>query len=99
MSKDEFAKLGAVAYTLSTQDTASKKKFCERDSLAHTLLSDVGAKVAEAYGVKLGNGMARRVTFYINPKGKIVAVDAPTKVQNAAENALAMLKKLQEPKP
>ncbi len=88
-----------MAYTLSTQDTASKKKFCERDALTHTLLSDVGGKVAEAYGVKNASGMAKRVTFYISPKGKIVAVDSPTKVQNAAENALAMLKKLQETKP
>ncbi len=54
--------------------------------------------MAEAYRVKLANGMAKRVTFYINPKGKIVAVDSPTKVQNAAENALTMLKKLQEEK-
>lgn len=87
-----------MAYTLSTQDTKSKQAFCQRDGLTHTLLSDVGAKVAEAYGVKLGNGMAKRVTFYINPKGKIVAVDSPTKVQNAADNALAMLRKLQEEK-
>ncbi len=88
-----------MAYTLSTQDTTSKKKFCERDALSHILLSDVGAKVAEAYGVKLANGMAKRVTFYIDPKGKIIAVDSPTKVQNAGANALAMLKKLQEAKP
>ncbi len=88
-----------MAYTLSTQDTTSKKKFCERDALTHILLSDVGAKVAEAYGVKLGNGMAKRVTFYIDPKGKVVAVDTPTKAQNAAANAVAMLKKLQEAKP
>ncbi len=88
-----------MAYTLSTQDTKSKQAFCQRDSLTHTLLSDVGAKVAEAYGVKLANGMAKRVTFYIDPKGKIIAVDSPTKVQNAGANALAMLKKLQEAKP
>lgn len=49
--------------------------------------------------MKLANGMAKRVTFYIDPKGKIIAVDSPTKVQNAAANALAMLKKLQEAKP
>ncbi len=49
--------------------------------------------------MKLANGMAKRVTFYIDPKGKIVAVDSPTKVQNAGANALAMLKKLQEAKP
>lgn len=97
--KDKFAPLNALVYTISTQDTKSKQKFCERDALTNTLLSDVGGKVAEAYGVlNKERGVARRVTFYINPKGKIAAVDVKIKVQSAAEDTIAMLQKLQEEK-
>ena len=97
--KDKFAPLNALVYTVSTQDTKSKQKFCERDALTNTLLSDVGGKVTEAYGVlNKERGVARRVTFYINPKGKIAAVDVKIKVQSAAEDTVAMLQKLQEEK-
>ncbi len=87
--------MDAVFYTVSVQDTASKRAFCDRDSLTHTLLSDVGAKIAKSYGALMANRpMARRVTFYINPDGKIIAVDGSIKVQSAAEDSLAMLAKL-----
>ena len=43
-TSDKFAALNAVVYTVSTQDTASKKQFCAKDSLTHTLLADVGGK-------------------------------------------------------
>jgi thioredoxin-dependent peroxiredoxin len=87
--------MDAIFYTVSVQDTASKRVFCDRESLTHTLLSDVGAKIARAYGVLMpSRPMARRVTFYINPEGKIIAVDGSVKVQSAAEDALALLAKL-----
>ena len=97
--KDKFAPLNALVYTISTQDTKSKLAFCERDALTNTLLSDVGGKIAEAYGVLIKpSGIARRVTFYIDPKGKVVAVDSKINVKNAAEDTVTMLTKLQEPK-
>jgi peroxiredoxin Q/BCP len=80
---------------VSVQDTASKRAFCDRESLTHTLLSDVGGAVAKAYGVLLASRpMARRVTFYIAPDGRVAAVDGAVKVQSAAEDALALLAKL-----
>jgi len=59
---DKFAPLNAVVYTVSTQDTASKRTFCSKEGLKHTLLSDVGGKTAAAYHV-FGGSVARRVTF------------------------------------
>jgi thioredoxin-dependent peroxiredoxin len=98
--KDKFAPLSALVYTISTQDTKSKQAFCLRDALTNTLLSDVGGKVAVAYGVlNKERGVARRVTFYINPQGKVVAVDTKINVKSAAEDTVAMLQKLQEVKP
>lgn len=93
--KDEFGGLNAVVYTVSVQDTASKRAFCDKEGLTHTLLSDIGAKVAREYAVLMPNRpLARRVTFYINPDGQIALVDGSIKVQSAAEDSLALLAKL-----
>lgn len=61
----------------------------------HTLLSDVGAKVAKDYGVLMSTRpLARRVTFYISPDGRVALVDGAIRVQSAAEDSLALLAKL-----
>jgi len=91
---DKFAPLNAVVYTISTQDTASKKAFCTKDSLTHTLLADVGGKTAASYNV-LNGKVARRITFYIAPDGTIKQVDTKIHTQTAGEDSLAILKKLQ----
>lgn len=94
-AKEQIAALGAVVYTLSTQDTASKRAFCEKEALSHTLLSDVGGKVAAAYRVLMADrGVARRVTFYVDPRGRVAAVDTRINPQTAAEDTLATLKRL-----
>jgi peroxiredoxin Q/BCP len=92
-SKAEFAKRNAVFYTLSVQDSASKRAFCEKAKLSHTLLSDVGGKVAMQYGAWNGR-VASRYTYYINPQGKVVAVETKTKPGIAADVALKMLDRL-----
>ena len=93
--KDDFAALNATIFTISVQDTASKRAFCSKEGLTHTLLSDVGGKTAGAFGTLMaGRGVSRRVTFYINPSGKIAAVDGAIHVQTAAEDSLALLAKL-----
>lgn len=90
---EKFAPLHAVVYTISTQDTSSKREFCSKEGLKHTLLSDVGGKIATQYGVLKGT-VARRVTFYVDPEGKIAAVDAKPNVLKAAEDSLMTLQKL-----
>lgn len=95
---DKFAPLNAVVYTVSTQDTASKKQFCAEAALTHTLLSDVGGKVAGQFGV-LNGKYARRYTYYIAPDGTIAGVDTKIRTQQAAEDSLAMLAKLQAAPP
>ena len=92
---EQIAALDALVYTLSTQDTASKRAFCQKESLGHTLLSDVGGKVAAAYRVLIAErGLARRVTFYVDPKGRVAAVDTKINPATAAEDTLATLKRL-----
>ncbi len=100
---EKFAPLNAVVYTVSTQDTKSKQEFCSKEGLKHTLLSDVGGKVATDYGIAIENPqfgkIAKRVTFYISPEGTIAAVDSRINVQKAAEDSLTILAKLASPTP
>lgn len=62
---------------VSVDTVGSHKEFCAKDGLNFTLLSDHELKVSRDYGV-LGNYMGfkfdKRVTFLINPEGKIVKV-------------------------
>lgn len=97
-SLDKFTPLNAVVYTVSTQDTASKRAFCSKEGLTHTLLSDVGGKVAGDYGILRGK-VARRVTFYIAPDGSIADVDTKIDVQNAAEESIGILERLAKQQP
>jgi peroxiredoxin len=90
----KFAPLNAAVYTVSTQDTKSKQAFCAKEGLTHTLLSDVGGKTALAYNVLLPGGVARRVTFYIDPEGRVAHVDAKPAVANAADDSVAILARL-----
>lgn len=93
----KFKPLNAVVYTLSTQDSASKRDFCATANLKNNLLSDVGGKVAGSYNVLRGQ-VARRVTFYIAPDGTVAEVDTKPRVGTAAEDSLATLKRLSAPK-
>jgi len=96
---DGIKALGANVVTISAQDTASKRQFCEKESLTHTLLSDTDGSVIKAYRVLRDGGdpakpIAKRITFYINPDGRIVAVDTKIKPATAAEDSLAILELL-----
>jgi peroxiredoxin len=94
-AKEKFGTENAVFYTVSTQDSASKRAFCEKDALTHTLLADVGGKVAKEYGVyREPAGLAKRVTFYIAPDGTVADVDQQIKVATAAEDSLKKLAEL-----
>ncbi len=94
---DKFTPLNAVVYTVSTQDTASKREFCSKEGLKHTLLSDVGGKTAAAYGVlPEGAKVAKRVTFYIAPDGTVASVDTKPNVTRAADDSLLTLTKLSD---
>lgn len=96
---DGIKAIGANVVTISAQDTASKRQFCEKESLTHTLLSDTNGAVIRAYHVLRDGGdtakpIAKRITFYVNPDGKIVAVDTKIKPATAAEDTLAILELL-----
>jgi peroxiredoxin Q/BCP len=99
--RDHFADIrseGATVLGVSTDDSASHRKFREHHQLPFTLLVDEGHEVSEAYGTwgekvlygKKSIGMTR-ATFIIGPDGTLLRV---WKRATAAEHGDTVLKAL-----
>jgi peroxiredoxin Q/BCP len=97
----EIAAKGAAILGVSTQDEKSHQKFTAKYKLNFPLLADKDGKVGRAYGTLGGAGlfaaakalvgMAERVTFIIDEKGRIAHVIDRPDVTNHAEEVLALL--------
>jgi thioredoxin-dependent peroxiredoxin len=97
----EIAAKGAAILGVSTQDEDSHRKFARKYGLNFPLLADHGGKVGRAYGTIGGGGLlaaakalvgiADRVTFVIDGKGRIAHVIDRPDVANHAEEVLALL--------
>jgi thioredoxin-dependent peroxiredoxin len=97
----ELAAKGAAVLGVSTQDEASHEKFTRKYKLNFPLLADTDGAVGRAYGtiggaglmakLKSAAGMADRVTFVIDEKGRIAHVIDKPDVANHAEEVLALL--------
>ena len=80
-SKSELSELNTVVFGISPDEPKRLAKFCERDELNFTLLSDVDHKVADEFGVwglkkfmgKEYDGI-HRLSFLIGLDGKIAHV-------------------------
>jgi peroxiredoxin Q/BCP len=77
MFRDEMAAfqgLDAVVIGLSTNGIGSHAAFAKKHDLNYRLVSDKDKAIARAYaGTRLLLGTAKRVTFVIDPEGRIVA--------------------------
>ncbi len=74
---DKYRKMNAEIVGVSVDSVESHKKFCAKDSLNFTLLSDQDKKVVKEYGSLanyMGMKIARRNTFLIDPRGRIAKV-------------------------
>ena len=97
----ELAAKGASVLGVSTQDEASHQAFTKKFKLNFPLLADTDGKVGRAYGVlgggglvsklKASLGLADRVTFVIDEKGRIAHVIDQPDVANHADEVLALL--------
>lgn len=97
----EIAAKGAAILGVSTQDAASHEKFTRKYRLNFPLLADTDGAVGRAFGTIGGGGllaaakaligMADRVTFIIDEKGRIAHVIDRPDVSNHAEEVLAHL--------
>jgi peroxiredoxin Q/BCP len=97
----EIAAKGASVLGVSTQGEESHQKFTQKYQLNFPLLADTDGEVGRAYGtlggsglvskLKSAAGMADRVTFVIDEKGRIAHVINRPDVANHAEEVLALL--------
>ena len=97
----EIKAKGAEILGVSTQGEESHQKFTKKYKLNFPLLADTDGKVGRAYGtiggagliskLKSAAGMADRVTFVIDEKGRIAHVIDKPNVSSHAEEVLALL--------
>lgn len=98
---EDFAEVGAVILGVSTDDLDSHSRFIAKHDLNFPLLSDVEARVAQAYGVwkeknmygKKYMGIAR-TTFVIDKAGIIRKIYPKVKVDQHADEVLAFIKEI-----
>jgi len=100
-ANQEIKAKGAAILGVSTQDSASHQKFTDKYQLNFPLLADTDKTVGKAYGTIGGGGllsaakaivgMADRVTFIIDEKGKIAHIIDSPETRNHAEEVLALL--------
>jgi peroxiredoxin Q/BCP len=84
-----FEKLEAVVLGVSTDSVASHEKFVQKFNLPFTLLSDHDRKIVKAYEA---NGLIRRVSYLINPEGKIAKIYQKVRPAEHAEEVLRDIK-------
>ena len=94
----EFTKKGAVVLGVSTDSVSSHQKFVEKFKLPFTLLADDEKKIVQAYGAwgeKTFMGRkyqgTHRVTFLIDPDGRIKKIWPKVKPEEHATEVLAAL--------
>ena len=93
---ERFEKAGAVVLGVSLDDVEQHKSFVSRSKLKHTLLADIGGKVASSYGV-MGWIMAKRVTFVIGLDGLVKHVFNDVNVTDHSKAVLKVVQALNGP--
>jgi len=89
----QFKKIDAVVLGVSTDSVASHDKFVQKFNLPFTLLADNDRKIVKAYEA---NGLLRRVSYLINPEGKIAKAYEKVKPSEHAEEVLKDLEILKK---
>ncbi|BAY92975.1 MULTISPECIES: peroxiredoxin [unclassified Tolypothrix] len=79
-----------VVLGVSADDEASHQAFTAKYNLNFPLLADTDHSLIKAYDVD-GGGYAKRVTYVIDPSGKITHVDATVNTTTHASDVLAAL--------
>ena len=100
-SKAELEQLNTVVFGISPDESKRLDKFCQRDELNFTLLSDVDHKVADDFGVwglkkfmgKEYDGI-HRLSFLIGLDGKVSHVFNKFKTKNHHEVVLEVLNQM-----
>lgn len=99
----KFKKMKAVIFGVSADKVAKHRKFADKYDLSFTLLADEEKKMVKDYGVwgpKKFMGREymgiSRMSFIIDPEGKIVKIYEKVKPAEHADELLLDLKELQK---
>jgi len=87
---------------ISVDTLEDNKAFAEKEHADFPMIANPDKKVAMAYGVIAPDAppdrqFARRWTFYIDPSGKIAAIDRAVKPASSGQDIVAKLKELNVP--
>jgi thioredoxin-dependent peroxiredoxin len=85
---EDYAEAGIQVYGVSLDSPESHREFREKYDLNFPLLTDEGGRAAETLGVLGDRGTARRVTFLLDPEGKISKIYPEVTPQTHAEEIL-----------
>ena len=101
-ANETISERGADVWGISPQGAASKRAFSEKFGLPFTLLADEDHAVADAYGTWVENTnygkkywTTARVTFLVDPNGRIAKVWPKVKPEGHAADVLSVLDELQ----
>lgn len=84
---DIYKNKDMVVLGVSMDDQASHKAFKEKYGLPFQLLVDTDGTITNAYDVS-GGAYAKRITYIINPEGKISHVDTAVKTATHGQDIL-----------
>lgn len=79
----------------SADGVEKNQEFTDKNKYTYPLLCDPEAKLIKALGIEIaGKGMAQRVTFVIDPDGKVAKIYDKVKPQGHAEQVVKDVKEL-----
>ena len=90
-----FEAANAMVVGVSTDDSESHARFANEYNLPFPLLADTDEAIADAFGVTVRLGFAERVTFLIDPEGRVRHVFESVDPGVHAEEVLARISELQ----
>ncbi len=67
----DYQRAGIRVYGVSLDSPESHRRFRDKHGLNFPLLTDEGGEAAKALGVLGGRGVANRVTFLLDPAGRV----------------------------
>lgn len=83
---------------VSVDTLEENTKFSQMHEADYPILANPTKDVANAYGVLMSAGFARRWTFYIGPDGKILHIDKAVSAGTAGPDMVKQLAALNVPK-
>src|SRR3954454_8577284 len=85
---DDYAQADIQVYGVSLDSPESHRRFREKHNLNFPLLTDENGRASEALGVLGDRGYANRVTFLLDPSGKIARVYPEVSPETHADEIL-----------